>query len=165
MKSPCKVVRTITINVDRAELFRFWRALETLPKFAPHLDAVRVLDNRTSHWVAKAPAGKTIEWEAEIVAEQPNELLAWRSRPGSQLENAGSVRFRPAPGRRGTEVTVHLEYAPPAGVVGQTIARLFGHEPEQQLNEDLRRFKSLMETGEIPTAMGALLNGKLSGCH
>jgi len=151
-KSHVKIVRTITINVDREELFRFWRALETVPRFAPHIQSVEVLDARTSRWVANGPAGKTIEWEAEIVTERPNEWLAWRSRPGSALENAGSIEFQLAPGARGTEVTVQLEYAPPAGLFGQMIARWLGQEPVQQLDDDLRRFKALMETGEMPTA-------------
>jgi uncharacterized membrane protein len=114
-----------------------------------HLESVEVTGDRRSRWVATAPAGATVEWEAEIVEDRPNELIAWRSLEGSDVDNAGSVQFRRAPGGRGTIVDVEIEYNPPAGVIGAGVARLFGEEPTQQVHEDLRRFKRLLETGEI----------------
>ena len=145
-----KVVRSITINRLPEQVFAFWRQLEIWPRFMHHLVSVQVLDDKHSHWVAKAPAGRRVSWDAEIVEERPNQLLAWRSSQGADVPNTGAVQFRPAPIGRGTEVTVRLEYSPPAGILGQTVARLFGKEPGRQLDEDLRRFKSVMETGEVP---------------
>lgn len=148
------VEKSVTVNRAPEELYRFWRNFENLPRFMGHLQSVRVLDDRRSHWVAKAPAGTSVEWDAEIVDERPNEMIAWRSTGNSDVENAGTVQFRFAPGGRGTEVRVHLEYNPPAGLLGVGIAKLFGEEPAQQVEGDLRRFKHLMEAGEIPTTEG-----------
>jgi uncharacterized membrane protein len=147
-----KIVKTITINRSPDETFAFWRQLENLPRFMRHVLSVKVLGSKTSLWVAKAPAGRTVAWEAEIIDEQPSALLAWRSRDGADIQNGGTVRFNRAPAGRGTEVTVLLEFIAPAGVLGQAIAKLFGEDPSQQLEEDLRRFKSVMETGELPTS-------------
>jgi uncharacterized membrane protein len=115
---------------------------------------VRRLDDRLSHWCAVGPAGMRVEWDAEIVADTENELIAWRSLEGSDVQNSGSVRFSRAPGARGTEVRVQLQYTPPAGALGRSVAWLFGEEPDQQVHEDLHRFKQLMETGEIPLSEG-----------
>jgi uncharacterized membrane protein len=153
-KEGIKVKHSVTVNRPQEELFRFWRNFENLPRLMSHLESVTVLDGGRSHWVAKAPAGRTVEWDAEIHTETVNELISWRSLEGSQIANAGSVRFRPAPGGRGTEVTVTLEYSPPLGHVGATLAGIFGEEPGQQVREDLRRFKQQMEAGEIPTTEG-----------
>jgi len=114
-----------------------------------HLESVEVLDNNRSRWKAKAPAGTTVEWEAETIEDRPNELISWRSLPDASIPNSGSVRFKDAPGNRGTEVHVELQYQPPAGKLGSLIAKLFGEEPEQQIKGDLRRFKQVIETGEI----------------
>jgi uncharacterized membrane protein len=114
-----------------------------------HLESVQVLDDRRSHWKAKAPAGTTVEWDAETIEDRPNELIAWRSLPDATVPNSGTVRFKDAPGDRGTEVLVQLSYQPPGGKVGALIAKLFGEEPKQQVKGDLRRFKQVMETGEI----------------
>jgi uncharacterized membrane protein len=149
-----KVVRTVTINRPRHELYAFWKNFENLPRFMKHLKAVKIKDSRFSHWEASAPAGRTVSWEAEIINERENELIAWRSREGSDIDNAGSVRFKDAPARRGTEVTVALEYVPPAGILGKTIAKWLGEDPEVNVSDDLRRFKAMMETGEIPTIEG-----------
>ncbi|MCU0495636.1 MAG: SRPBCC family protein [Chloroflexaceae bacterium] len=149
-----------TINKPADELYRFWRDFTNLPQFMKHLEAVTVLDERRSHWVARAPVGMTVEWDAEIVDERPNELIAWRSLPGAQVENSGSVRFVPAPGNHGTEVRVRLEYKPPAGAVGVAIAKLLREEPTQQVEGDVRRFKQLMEAGELPTNEGQPAGGK-----
>jgi len=151
-----KVEKSVTINRPVAELYAFWRNFENLPRFMRHLESVTVLDGRRSRWRAHAPAGRTIEWEAEIHNEIPDELIAWRSLPGSEVNNAGSVHFRPAPAGRGTEVRVVLSYEPPAGSgrLGASIARLFGEEPSQQVEDALQRFKQVMEAGEIPSTQG-----------
>jgi uncharacterized membrane protein len=150
------VIKRITINRPVEEVYQFWRDLENLPRFMQHLEEVHVIGERRSHWVATAPAGRTVEWDAEIVSEQDNELIAWRSLPESDVRHAGTVRFRPAPADRGTEVSVELDYEPPAGAVGAAAAKLFGEEPKQQLADDLRRFKQVMETGEVVRSEGSL---------
>jgi uncharacterized membrane protein len=144
----------ITIGRPLAEVYSFWRDLENLPRFMNHLKSVTVLDDKRSHWVAKGPAGSEVQWDAEIIDEKPNELIAWKSLPGATVENAGSVRFEPATGNRGTVVRVKLQYQPPAGVVGATIAKLFGEAPEKQIPVDLLRVKQLLETGEIARTEG-----------
>jgi uncharacterized membrane protein len=149
-----KIVRAVTIERSPDELYRFWRNFENLPRFMEHLDAVTVQDSTHSHWVAKAPAGKHVEWDAMITNERENELISWHSVGKSDIGNAGTVQFTPAPGGRGTVVKVTLEYDPPAGRLGATIAKLFGEEPEQQVREGMRHFKEIMEAGEIPTNKG-----------
>jgi uncharacterized membrane protein len=146
------VEHTVTINKSAEELFRFWRDFSNLPRILNHVEAVVVTDNKHSHWIARAPAGYTVEWDAQIINEEPNRLIAWRSLADASVSNAGSVRFIPAPGDRGTEVHVVLDYIPPAGRVGWAVAKLFGREPKQQVTEDLRRFKQFMETGEVPVS-------------
>ena len=149
-----KLEKSVTINRSPEELFRFWRNFENRPRFMNHLESVHVTGGNRSHWVAKAPAGTTVEWDAEVYNEKENELIAWRSLEGADVDNAGSVRFERAPGGRGTVVRVVLKYDPPGGVIGAAVARLFGENPEQQVDEDLRRFKQLMETGEVATTTG-----------
>jgi uncharacterized membrane protein len=129
-------------------VYSFWRNFENFPRFMSHLESVQASGDR-SRWRAKAPFGGTVEWEAEIVVDRPNEEIAWRSLKGALVPNQGSVRFTPAPGGRGTEVRVELQYEPPAGVVGAAIAKFFGEEPKQQIQGDLRRFKQMMEPGEV----------------
>ena len=148
-----KVEKSVVIQRPVDELYAFWREFENLPRFMDHLESVRTIDDRRSHWVAKAPAGTKVEWDAEIHNEIENELIAWRSLPGADVNNAGSVHFRPAPGG-GTEVRVVLSYEPPAhtGRIGSAVARLFGEEPAQQVEEDLRRFKQVMEAGDAAAA-------------
>ena len=143
------VTQAITINRPRNEVYGFWHNFENLPRFMAHLESVQVLDERRSRWKAKAPAGASVEWEAETVEDRPNELIAWRSLPDAAVPNSGSVRFKDAPGGRGTEVLVELRYQPPGGKLGSLIAKLFGEEPEQQVKGDLRRFKQVIETGEV----------------
>ena len=143
-----RVDHTIYISRSRPEVYRFWRNLENLPRFMQHLDSVRVLDERRSQWVAKAPAGMTVSWEAEIVNEVENELIGWRSLPGSRVDVGGSVRFEDTPDG-GTTVRVSLQYNPPAGTLGRAVARLFGEDPSEQIREDLECFRELMETGSI----------------
>jgi uncharacterized membrane protein len=149
-----KVERAVTINKSPGELYRFWRNFENLPRFMEHLKSVTIIDNTHSHWIANAPGGTSVEWDAVIINERENELIAWRSVEGADIGNAGSVHFTPAPGGRGTQVRVVLEYDPPVGRAGAIIARLFGEEPDQQVREDLRHFKEIMEAGEIPTTEG-----------
>jgi uncharacterized membrane protein len=150
-----RVEKAITINRPPEEVYRFWRDFENLPRFMNHLESVRVTGDGRSHWQAKAPAGRSVEWDAEIADDRPNQLIAWRSLDGADVRNSGSVRFSRAPGDRGTEVKVTLDYAPPAGVVGATIAKLFGEEPERQLRDDLFRLKQVLETGEVVRSEGS----------
>jgi uncharacterized membrane protein len=149
-----KVEKSVTVNKSPEELYRFWRNFENLPRFMDHLESVRVEGEGRSHWVAKAPAGTTVEWDAEVYNEKENELIAWRSLEGADVDNAGSVRFEAGPEGRSTIVRVSLKYDPPGGLIGSTFAKLFGEEPSQQIEEDLRRFKQVMEAGEIPTTEG-----------
>lgn len=149
-----RVEYVTTINRPVGEVYEAWKDFERFPTFMRHLEAVEVLSDRRSRWRARAPAGMTVEWEAEIVQDRPGERLAWRSLEGSGVDHSGEVTFEHAPGARGTEVRAVLHYSPPAGAMGRAVAKLFGEEPEQQIREDLRRFKQLMEAGEIPIADG-----------
>jgi uncharacterized membrane protein len=149
-----RVARSFTINKPREEVYRFWRNFENLPRFMSHLKAVHPGEGRRSHWIARGPLGGNVEWDAEILQERENELLAWRSLPGSDVEHWGSVEFKPAPGNRGTVVKVVLEYYPPVGAAGRALALFLGRDPEQQIREDLRHFKQISETGETPTIEG-----------
>jgi uncharacterized membrane protein len=149
----CKVVEAVTINRPAAELYRWWSNFENLPTVMHHLESVQVQGER-SHWVAKGPMGKRVEWDAEIVNDKPDELIAWRSLEGADVASAGSVQFRQAPGGRGTEVIVTMKYDPPAGKLGSAVAWLFGEEPSVQVRDELHRLQQLMETGEIATTRG-----------
>ena len=122
----------MTINRTPWDLYQFWRNFENLPRFMKHLKSVKVLDEKRSHWVAKAPAGRTVEWDAEIINDEPNALIAWRSLGGADVDNAGSVRFVPGPEGRGTEVRVVIDYIPPAGRVGKWVAEALRQEPRQR---------------------------------
>jgi len=152
--SGIRVDEVVTISKPAHELFQFWRNFENLPHFMEHLEAVTVQDSTHSHWTAKGPAGANVSWDAEIINEEPDALIAWKSIENAQVPNAGSVRFTAAPGNRGTEVRVNLEYTPPAGKLGALVAAMFGEEPRQQVKDALRHFKQLMESGELPTVDG-----------
>lgn len=143
--------RTWSVTVGRPvdEVYRFWHDFENLPRFMRHLESVQVLGDGRSHWKAKGPAGKTVEWDAEVTEDRPNELIAWRSVGDADVTNEGSVRFEPAPGGRGTQVTVDLRYEPPGGQAAAVVAKLFREEPGQQLQDDLRAFKQMLEIGEV----------------
>jgi uncharacterized membrane protein len=154
MPQSIKVEKTVTINKPADELYRFWRDFENLPRFMKHLKYVKVIDESRSHWIASAPMGQSLEWDAEIVREEENRLIAWASVAGAEVENSGFVRFQPGPEGRGTEVKVVLEYNPPGGAITATVAKLFGEAPQQQIADDLGRFKQFMETGEIATTEG-----------
>jgi uncharacterized membrane protein len=145
------VLESVTINRSITEMYRFWRNLENLPQFMRHLVSVEKLTDTISRWRAKGPAGVTVEWEAEVYNEVPDKLIAWRSLEGSSVISAGSVNFDDAGPGRGTRVTVHLQYSPPGGKLGAKIARLFGADAETEIREDLRRFKRLLEAGEVPS--------------
>ena len=153
-KKATKVERAVTVyGRTPDELFAYWRRLENLPRIFKHLESVTEHDAKRSRWVAKAPAGRTVEWEAEIVHEEPGAVIGWKSLPGASVPNAGSVNFREALGGRGTEIRVSLEYEPPAGKLGVAIAKVLGgEEPSIQVREDLRRYKALMEAGELPVS-------------
>lgn len=143
------VTRAITVNRPVEEVYRFWRDFQNLPRFMRHVERVDVIDDRRTHWRARAPGGATVEWDAETVDDRPNELIAWRSLGNADVHNAGSVRFRPAPGGRGTEVIVTMEMAAPGGAVGKTLAKLTRLAPEKMMSDDLLAFKQVMEVGEV----------------
>ena len=146
------VEHSITINRPVAEVFRFWRNFENLPKFMSHLEQVSMREGGISHWVARGPGGMRVEWDARIINEIQNKVIGWQSLDGSRVSTAGSVNFDASD--RGTVVHVHLQYNPPGGRVGAALAWLAGEEPNIQVREDMRRFKQLMETGEIATTKG-----------
>jgi uncharacterized membrane protein len=148
------IERCITVNKSAEECYRFWRNFDNFPRFMQHLESVQSTSATRSHWKAKAPLGASVEWDAEVTVDQPGELLAWHSVEGADVDNAGTVRFEPAPGGRGTIVRVDMQYSPPGGKAGALIAKLFGEEPALQIDDDLRHFKQLIETGEIPTTVG-----------
>ncbi len=146
------VHEAVRLELPVEQVYRYWRRLENLPRFMAHLDRVTEGLNGTSHWVAKGPAGLRVEWDAEIINEVENRTLGWRSLPGSDVVSAGSVNFHAVRGGRSTQVTVHLQYAVPAGKAGAFLVSLFGREPSQTIREDLRRFKQLLEAGELAQA-------------
>lgn len=141
---------SVAINRPADELYRQWRAFDRLPGILENIERVDLLDEHRSHWVAKAPAGSVVEWDAVITQDIPGKLIAWRSEEGSEVRTQGTIRFEDMPGR-GTFVTAAIAYHPPGGTLGKLIAKLFQREPAIQARRDLRRFKQLMETGEIAT--------------
>ncbi len=147
-----RVERTVTILRSPEELYARWRDLAHLPELMAHLESVTPIDDKRSRWVARGPGGTRVAWEAEITADEPGRLIAWRSVDGADIENAGSVRFTEAPGGRGTEVKVLLSYELPAGRLGEAAVSWLGESGDQEVREDLRRFKQQMETGEIANA-------------
>jgi uncharacterized membrane protein len=145
------VGRAVTINRPARELFAFWRDFANLATFMENVERVDVLDPKRSHWVVKAPGGRTVEWDARVTEEQDGALIAWTSEPGADVANSGRIEFRDA-GTRGTVVVATIAYDPPGGTFGKLVAKLFQREPAIQARRDLRRFKQLMETGEIATS-------------
>lgn len=143
--------RTVTINRPREELYAYWRDFSKLTSFMDNVESVEVLDGNRSRWVVKAPGDTTVEWIAEITDERDGEMIAWSSVEGADVPNSGRIDFQDASGGRGTVVTATILYDPPAGLIGKAIAKLFQREPAIQARRDLRRFKQLMETGEIAT--------------
>jgi uncharacterized membrane protein len=153
------VRKAITINREPAEVYRFWHDLQNLPRFMENIDSIRVANGR-SRWRARGPAGIPLEWDAEMVHDRPNELLGWRSLEGSDVLSSGIVEIAPAGGGRGTVVRVDLRYHAPARRVANTIAKLFGQDPGTQLENDLRRFKQLLETGEVIHSDASIHRGR-----
>lgn len=147
-----RVRESIRLERPLADVFRYWRQLENLPRFMGHLRNVSETGNGHSHWVAAGPAGLSVEWDARIVNEVPDKVIAWQSLPDSDVVTAGSVNFEAIRGGRETQVDVNLQYAPPAGRPGEALAAMFGRAPSQTVREDLRRFKQLIEAGEVPRA-------------
>ncbi|MEJ7935594.1 SRPBCC family protein [Sphingobium sp. AN558] len=150
-KRDALVAKTVTINRPRDELYAYWRDFANLPHFMENLVSIKVLDARRSHWVVKAPAGQTVEWTATVTDDVPGALIAWTSEDGADVPNSGRVEFRDAPGGRGTWVSATILYNPPGGIIGKVVAKMFQREPAIQARRELRRFKQLMETGEIAT--------------
>ncbi|SDA15413.1 SRPBCC family protein [Sphingomonas sp. NFR15] len=145
------VARAVTINRPVAELYAYWRDFRNLASFMDNVVAVAPIDDRRSHWTVKAPGGRTVEWTAIVTEERENELIAWASEDGADVPNSGRIDFRDA-GARGTVVTATVLYDPPGGTIGKLVAKMFQREPAIQARRDLRRFKQLMETGEIATS-------------
>ena len=157
------VLRSVTVGRPVTEVFAFWRDLGNLPRFMQNVDSIESLGEKRSRWRASGPAGTTVEWESEITEERENELIAWRSVDSSDLYHSGRVQFRPAPREEGTIVSVEMQYAPPGGRIGAALLKLFGQEPGQQLATDLRRFKQLMETGEVLLSDASAVKGPAAG--
>ena len=150
------VTKTIAIDRSAQELYQFWRDFQNLSPFMEHIESVEVTDRTHSHWTVKGPVDTRIEWDAEITEDEPNRRIAWRTTAHADIENTGSVHFTPAAGQRGTIVKVVIEYHAPGGVAGAIIAKLFGDEPGQQVQSDLRRLKQVMERGEVLRSEGSL---------
>ncbi|HEY8196764.1 MAG TPA: SRPBCC family protein [Gemmatimonadales bacterium] len=144
-----RVKEAITVNRPVGEVYDYWHDFQNLPRFMSHLESVQVLGPRRTHWMAVGPGGMRVEWDAETVEDRPNELISWRSLPGGDVETSGWLRFKPAPGGRGTEILVEMRYDPPGGRLGATLAKLFGEAPDQIVARDLRAFKNVMEVGEV----------------
>ena len=147
-----RVEAAVIVQKSPREAYHFWRDFENLPRFMTHLLDVDTTTDGRSRWVARGPFGLRVEWEAELITDRPAEVIAWRSLPGADVDTAGSVHFKDLGPGRGTEVLVELKYDPPAGKLGTAIASLVGLSPEEQIREDLRRFKQMIETGEVATA-------------
>ena len=145
-----RVDQAVTIERPIAEVYSFWRQFDNLPRFMRHLESVTVQDDLHSHWAVKTVAGKVVEWDAEIIEQRPNEMISWRSIPGADVDNAGSVWFTPVPNGYGTVVRVELRYVPPAGKAGELVARLFGKDAASEIKDDLNRLKHFLETGLDP---------------
>jgi uncharacterized membrane protein len=145
-----RVDTAVTIEKPVSEVYAFWRRFENLPRFMRHLESVSQKDDLHSHWVVKALAGKRLEWDAEIIEQRKNEMISWRSAPGADVDNAGSVWFTAVPGGNGTVVRVEMKYVPPGGKAGDLVSKMFGQDADSEIAEDLNRLKTLLETGELP---------------
>ena len=151
-----QVHEAITVNRPASELYHFWRTLQNLPRFMQHVTSVERVSETVSRWRAQGPRNSVVEWQAEIINDVPNELIAWRSLDGSDIVSAGSVHFVDAGASLGTTIRVKLQYSPPGGKIGTAVARVLGQDAAVQIREDLRRFKQLFEAGEVATdGMGA----------
>jgi uncharacterized membrane protein len=150
-----RMTRSVVVNRPPHDLYAFWREFENFPRFMYHVRSVRTTGPGVSHWVVNGPADRSVEWDARVTSDVPNESIAWQSLEGSDVDSRGVVRFEPRPGNRGTIVRVDLLYQPPAGRVGKLVATLFNESPEQQIYDDLHRFKQLVETGEVMRSDGS----------
>ena len=146
------VTRAVTINKPKSELYAFWRDFSNLGHFMENIEKITVLDEKRSKWTVKAPLGGTMEWEAIVIEDEPNRRIAWEAAPGADVQNAGWVEFADGPDDRGTEVRAFIAYEPPGGQTGRLAAKILRKEPAIQARRDLKRFKQLMETGEIATS-------------
>lgn len=149
-----RVDRSIAISRPIDEVYQFFRNFKNFSRFMTHVNDVREIDEKHSRWFVKGPAGVELEWDAEIINDQPNEMVSWRSIGSADVESTGSVHFQRAPGDRGTFVRVSMNYLPPGGALGAAVAKLLGEEPEIQIKEDLRRLKQIMEAGEVASTQG-----------
>jgi uncharacterized membrane protein len=154
MANGIEVRQSLTLLAPPQVLYDFWRRLSEFPRFMRHVESVEELDERRSHWIVRGPGNRRIEWDAEIVEDIPGRLIRWRTVGDPDVRHGGRVEFRPASGGRGTVAEVHLAYEPPGGGAGAAYAKMLGDDPKQQIREDLRRFKMLVETGEISTIVG-----------
>ena len=145
---------SVTVNRSAEDLYRAWKDIESAPRFMVDVESVRKTDDRHSHWVTRGPLGTKPEWDSEVFRDDPNHLIAWKTLPGADIAHAGTVRFDPATGGRGTVVTLEINYEPPGGPIGKAFAKLTGNDPSKNVREDLRRFKQLMEAGELATVEG-----------
>lgn len=145
-------IRAVLINRPRQELYDFWRDLRNLPTFAENVKSVEVLESGRSRWIVEGPAGKDVELTSQITEDRPGEYIAWRSDEGSDIDHQGWIEFRDNAFGRGTEVRVFISYDPPMGAVGKVVAKVMQREPRIQARRELRRFKQLMETGEVSTS-------------
>lgn len=159
-QSGIQVEHSVSINAPVDQVYEYFRDFENLPFFMEHIKSVEVQDETHSHWSARGPLGTVIEWDAEIISDEPNKLLSWRSVNSPDIKSAGSVHFEELPGGRGTALRVEMQYVPPAGALGAVIAKLLGEEPEAQIEEDFRRFKQRLEAGEISTTKGQPRGGE-----
>lgn len=151
---PSDTRATFLVNASPEQAYQLWRNLENLPRFMAHLKKVRILDDRRSQWTASGPMDRAVQWSAEIIDDAPNQHISWRSLPGSDVDTSGAVSFRADPLGRGTYITAEMQYRLPGGALGTGLATIFGKHPEFVVREDLRRFKALLETGEVPTTVG-----------
>lgn len=148
------VRKSLDVNRSPVECYRFWRDFENFPRFMPHVEQIEPVDATHSRWLVRGPLGHRFQWHAELTSDVPAQQLGWQTMAGSDIAHTGLVRFSPVPGNRGTRIAVEFTYHPPLGKAGVMLARMTGEEPSQQVSEDLRRFKQLIETGEIPTTIG-----------
>jgi uncharacterized membrane protein len=146
------VARSVSINRPRHELYDVWRDFRNLPLFMENIESVALIDATRSHWRVRGPGDSTVEWDSILTEDVPGEVLAWTSVEGADVPNTGRIEFKDSSNGRGTIVTATIAYDPPASKLGALVARMFGTEPKIQARRDLRRFKQLMETGEIPTS-------------
>lgn len=149
-----QVKKSLDVNCSPEKCYRFWRDVENFPRFMPHVERVEAVDATHSRWQVRGLLGQSFEWNAALTSDVPGQQLGWQTSSGSDVAHAGIVRFSPAPGHRGTRVEVEFTFHPPLGKAGLMLARMTGEEPSQLVSEDLRRFKQLIETGEIPTTIG-----------